>query len=245
MSVVVAVLGLTTVLCRSMGALALLAFGIGLLVINKHIRSSAVLCALLMLPPAYMLTRTQGWWDGQQMLDFAASIDVERADSLRGRLQDEDLLIERALERPVFGWGGWGRWRIRDEDTGRDLTSSDGMWVIVRGERGIVGLAVNTLVVLLPFLLLLKRVPARDWAHSAFAGPAVLAMLLLLWSIDNLFNAMHNPAFVMAAGGLSGLYLAYPQLMARYRAMQLQWLAMHQTARHGAFGLAQAADRGL
>jgi hypothetical protein len=37
---------------------------------------------------------------------------------------------------------------------------------------------------------------------------------------------MHNPIYIMAAGGLSGLYLAYPQLIARYRAMQQQHMLM-------------------
>jgi hypothetical protein len=227
MSLLIVGLGATTVLCRSMGALALLLLGLGLLFVNRHVRSGWLMAMVLLVPPAYMLARSQGWWDGQQLLDLSAKIDEERADSLRGRLLDENLLIERASEKPIFGWGGWGRWRVRDDETGEDMTSSDGMWVIVRGERGMFGLAANTLVVLLPFVLLLRRVPARDWTHPVFAAPAVLGMLLLMWSIDNLFNAMHNPVYVMAAGGLSGLYLAYPQLVARLQAMQRYAFAMH------------------
>jgi hypothetical protein len=242
MFMLVALLGATTVLCRSMGALALLLFGLGLLFVNRHVRSGALMALVLLLPPAYMLVRSQGWWDGHQLLELSARIDEERADSLRGRLLDENMLIERASEKPIFGWGGWGRWRVRNDETGEDMTSSDGMWVIVRGERGMVGLAAITLAVLLPFVLLMRRVPARDWAHPVFAGPAALAMLLLLWSIDNLFNAMHNPVYIMAAGGLSGLYLMYPHLLARQRAMwQQHSMAMQAAAVRQARAVASAA----
>lgn len=234
MMVLVPVLLGTTILCRSMGALALLGLGICLLFINQIVRSNVVLIVVLLVAPAYMLVRTQGWWDGQQLLNIAMSLNVERGESLAGRLRDEDLLIAKASERATFGWGGWGRWRVRDEYTGENMTSSDGMWVIVRGERGNVGLAVINIIVLLPIFLLLLRVPARSWSQAAYAGPAVLAMLLMMWSIDNLFNAMYNPVFTLAAGGLAGFYVAYPQLMARYRAMQQQQMAMMMMAQQQA-----------
>jgi hypothetical protein len=81
-------------------------------------------------------------------------------------------------------------------------------------------------MVILPFGLLLLRIRARDWSLAAFAAPAALAMLLLMWSVDNLFNAMHNPIYIIAAGGLSGLYLAYPRLLSQHRAMQQQYAMM-------------------
>jgi O-antigen ligase len=155
-------------------------------------------------------------------------IDAERAGSLTDRLGNEDLLTEHALKKPVFGWGAWGRWRVKDAD-GRDITVSDGMWIIVRGEKGLVGLTSVTLVILLPFLLLLMRVPARDWSQPAFAAPAAIATLLVLYSIDNLFNAMLNPLFILGAGGLSGLYVAFPRLQAMAR--QSQMAAMMQFQR--------------
>jgi hypothetical protein len=196
-----------------------------LLYAAKYLRSSIILAIVMLVTPAYMIVRIEGWWHGEQLVEISRSIDEERAISLQGRLDDEELLIERASEKSLWGWGGWNRWRVTNE-WGEKLTSSDGMWVIARGERGDFGLIANNLVVLLPFILLLLRVPAGNWASPMYAAPAALAMLLLLWSIDNLFNAMHNPIYIIAAGGLSGLYLAYPQLMARYGAMQRQYVAM-------------------
>jgi O-antigen ligase len=144
---------------------------------------------------------------------MAEMINEERADSIEGRLENEDMLIEKASLRPWFGWGGWGGWRVYDPKTGEDITVSDGMWVIALGEKGMVGLVSVTAVVLLPFALFLRRVPARYWSTAAGGAPAALALLLMLYSIDNLFNAMLNPIYLLAAGGLSGFYVAAPQLL--------------------------------
>ena len=245
-----AALAVTTIMCKSMGAIVLLAIGVAMLYCAKTLRTSVVLAIVMLITPTYMILRTQGWWDGHQLVEIANKIDVERGSSLQDRLNDEDQLIARASQRPMWGWGGWGRWRIKDEWTGENMTSSDGMWVIVRGERGNFGLAANTLIVMLPAVLFMLRVKARDWGTPMFAAPAVLAMMLILWSMDNLFNAMMNPMYVMAAGGLSGLYVIFPRLMARYRAMQQQYMnmmmmaqqqAMQQQARRMA-GMSGASD---
>jgi len=208
----VAVQTVITVMCKSTGALFLLALGLGALFINKSARSTALLVFVMSLTPVYMLVRAQGWWDGKQLIDVALMINQERADSIAGRLENEDILIAKASEKPVWGWGGWGRWRVYDS-RGNDITVSDGYWVIARGEKGMVGLASLTAIALVPFVLLLRRVPARDWANPAVAGASSLAMLLMLYSIDNLFNAMLNPIYMLAAGGLSSLYVMNPSFL--------------------------------
>ena len=220
-SVLVVALVVITVLCKSTGAIILLLLGLGILFANSALRSSVVLVIALSLTPLYMLARTQGLWDGRELVDVAKMISDERADSIEGRLDNEDQLIEKASKKPWFGWSGWGGWRVYDPKTGEDITVSDGMWVIARGEKGMVGLISVTCIVLLPFALLLRRIPARYWSTRAAGPPAALAMLLMLYSIDNLFNAMLNPIYLLAAGGLSGFYLMAPQLqrqMARSRA---------------------------
>lgn len=219
---------LVTVLCKSVGAIALLMLGLGILVANHVLKSNAMLIIALSLTPIYMFVRAEGWWSGSQLVDVARLINDERADSIEGRLQNEDMLIEKASAKPWFGWGGWGGWRVYDPVTGEDITVSDGMWVIARGERGMVGLASFTFAILLPFALLLRRIPARYWATPMGGPPAVLAILLLLYAIDNLFNAMLNPIYLLAAGGISGFYLAAPQL---FRAMAHASTARAQRAR--------------
>ncbi len=211
----------TCILCKSTGAILLLFMGMGLLLLNQRLRSTALLVLAVSIAPAYMAVRAYGMWDGQQLVELAELIDEDRASSLSGRLYNEDLLLEKAALKPIFGWGSWGRWRVYDEVTGKDITVSDGMWVIVRGERGLVGLVSITFLLLLPFLLLLRRCPARQWSHPMVAAPAALAMLLMLYSIDNLLNAMLNPIFVIGAGALSGFYLMYPAWVRHVHYLQM------------------------
>ena len=59
-----------------------------------------------------------------------------------------------------------------------------------------------TSALLLPVLVFLRRYPTRLWVHTAVAPSAALAVLVGLYMIDNLFNAMFNPIYVMSAGGL-------------------------------------------
>jgi hypothetical protein len=223
----------TTLLCKSSGAIGLLLLGLAALFMNRFTRSGVLLAVIVLITPAYMLARTGGWWSGEQLIDLAMMLDEERAASIMVRLDNEEQLIDKASQKPWFGWGGWGRWRITDEGTGEDLTKSDGMWIITRGERGMVGLVSMTVIVLLPFALLLRRVPAKRWGEPLFAAPVALVMLAVLWSIDNLLNAMFNPVYVLAIGGVAGLYIGFPQQMAalhRWR-QQIVALVLHRRAR--------------
>ena len=72
------------------------------------------------------------------MLDAANSISEERAESLRVRFDNEQQLLERASQRFLFGWGRWGRSRIYDE-YGKDISLTDGRWVITLGQFGVLG----------------------------------------------------------------------------------------------------------
>jgi O-antigen ligase len=237
------VLGLVivTIMCKSTGAIMLLALGLAVLFANKHIRSTALLLAIVVVAPIYMFVRAEGFWSGKQLIDLAAIVSEDRAESIEGRLENEDLLTAKAIQKPWFGWGGWGQWRVYDEDTGKDVTVSDGMWIIARGEKGLVGLASVTAVVLLPFILLLIRAPAGFWSHAWYGAPAALAMMLMLYSIDNLFNAMLNPIYLLAAGALSGLYLAYPRVIAQAQQAHARWVDYRQI-RHASHSRPLALD---
>jgi hypothetical protein len=56
-----------------------------------------------------------------------------------------------------------------------------------------------------PAGLVLYRIPVRLFAHPTFAGGAVLAVLTLLYAIDNLTNAMFNPLCAAGLGALACL----------------------------------------
>lgn len=198
-----------TVAVKSFGALLLFLLGVAVLFLTKWTRRSIFVLLLCLLPIFYLTTRVSGIWTGENLVEQFARIDEDRAESLRFRLDNEDILIDKALQAPIFGWGGWGRARVYDEE-GKDISVSDGQWIIVLGNLGIYGLTTMTAAILLPVFLLLKKIPASRWHEPASAPAAVLAIALAMYMIDALPNAMPNPTFMFLAGGLASLYLVSP-----------------------------------
>lgn len=204
MSLLVPVLLVTTVLCKATGALVLLFGGLAVLFLTKWVRSPVFLAGLIAVPIGYIAVRSTSNWSGRVLIDAAALVSEERARSLQGRLENEDILAEKAWQRPVVGWGGWGRSRVYDEK-GKDISTTDGIWIIAFGEHGLVGLVSIYALMLLPAVLLVWRVPAAQWAWPSFAPLVGLAVLLALVAVDQLLNGMPNPVFFLCAGGVSGV----------------------------------------
>jgi hypothetical protein len=199
------VLLVTTILCKSAGALALLAAGLGVLFVSKWTRSAFPMLCLMVVAPLYMGFRMSGHWSGEALASLSADVISEaRADSLRYRLRQEDMLSEKALQRPVFGWGGWGRNRVRD-DAGRDISVTDGLWIIALGNYGFVGLSSLTASLLTPALLAWWRLPVRSWATPALASTTALTVALTLYMIDSIPNGMVNPIFLLTAGAVGSV----------------------------------------
>ena len=194
----------TTLLCKSVNAIAVLALGTGALFLTKWLHRRTPLVVLLVLPWAYMCARASDLWSGRQLVELTAEyVSKERAESLEDRLLQEDLYSAKAYQRPLFGWGGWGRMRPIDEASGRELTC-DGMWTIALGSNGLVGLISWATWMMLPSLFLVLRYTIDDWLSPPFAVPGILGVLLILHTVDYLANGMENPLLALTAGGLAG-----------------------------------------
>jgi hypothetical protein len=198
------VLLITTVLCKSTGALLLMVGGGAALYLSALLRTKLILWGLVALAPCYLVARTAGLWDGSDVVETLSQYSEDRAQSLGFRIKHENMLIERAWERPVFGWGGWGRNRVHDEE-GNDISVTDGLWIIQLGTYGIVGLASLYAVMLLPLALLLLRYSTRSLLCPEMAAPLALGVLVTLFAIDGIPNAMVNPVFILTMGGLAGM----------------------------------------
>jgi hypothetical protein len=125
----------------------------------------------------------------------------ERAQSLEFRIDNEDMLVRKALERPWLGWGRWGRSRVYDEE-GRDLSVTDGLWIIVLGTGGVLALVAMTLFLSAPTVILLRRVPVACLSDPRLAGPLALTTALLLWQVDEILNGMIVPVYPMIVGAM-------------------------------------------
>jgi hypothetical protein len=148
---------------------------------------------------AYPVARPVGLLPLERIVSLAESFDPERAASLTTRLTNETVLLERANEKPVFGWAGFGRWRAYDE-SGRDTVISDGIWIIELGQRGWVGFLSFFGLLIYP-LFLLFRARRRKPLEMVQAGMAVILGGNLIYMLP---NSTLNPIAMLMAGALAG-----------------------------------------
>jgi len=183
----------TTILCKSLGALALLGAGIAALLAIKYFRWTGVLVVLAVLPVLFLTARIIDRRAGDPLLDLATMVNPERAESLQYRLVNEDILMEKALQQPLLGWG-WGRGRVKDA-YGNDRAVTDGMWIIYLGAYGLVGLGALYGALLLPPVLVARRVRKLGARSETLAPVLSLCAIAILFAIDTIPNSMINRFF--------------------------------------------------
>ena len=157
----------------------------------------AALIAALVL--TYPMARGAGLVPTSVVISLVEKIDTERADSLQFRLDNEDVLLAKATQRPVFGWGGWTRSRVFDE-RGRHTTITDGYWVIIFGEGGWVRYLAEMGLLCFPIIILGLR-------HSQYdVGPYTTGLVIVLVAnlVDLIPNAGISPVTWMIAGAIWG-----------------------------------------
>ena len=195
----------TTVLCKSTGAIALLIVGVFALWATKRAKKAWLVWMLIAFPCFYTSTRTFNIWSGRELVEFSAmTVGAERAQSFEFRLMNEDLLTQRALMRPFFGWGRFGGFMVMQGD-GKWATIVDGFWLITLGLGGIVALVTLVAMMLLPMVLTIRRFPASTWSDPEVGPAVVLALSLTLLMLDYLSNAMLNPIYALTMGGVLGV----------------------------------------
>lgn len=206
-STLVIALTVTTILCKSTGALILLTGGLGLLWFIRRTRVAFPFLLMCAIPVLYPIIRAGGMWDGTQLVALAKnSVGADRAQSLQFRFRNEDILADKAMRRAIWGWGRFGKSRVYDEN-GKDISTTDGLWIITLGISGIVGVSAVTLIYLLPGIYFWWRTQAADWSDPSFAAVAGFSVILVLYAIDNILNAMINPVITVAMGAVSGAML--------------------------------------
>lgn len=190
----------TLVLGKTLGALvlAMILVPVALFApVRIQLMFAAIMAGIVMLYPTL---RGAGLIPVDEVVTFFESAAPERAGSLRFRLHHEEVLLAHANERPLFGWSGWSRWRVFDPDTGRDLTVSDGFWVIMIGQTGWVGYVARFGLFCLPMMVFFLR-RKRMNIDVATAG---LCLVVLANLFDLLPNASDSPVFYLLVGALLG-----------------------------------------
>lgn len=203
---IVLYLGCIVFLCKSAGAL-LQAMMAAPLVAFARPKVMVLVAALVAgLAFAYPTLRTTPWMPLQGLVDTAMAISPERGRSLEFRLMNEEALLERAMERPIFGWGGWGRPLFYDPYSGRLASVPDGQWVIWLGARGIFGYMAQFLLLLTPIYAMLRAMPGgrRPPREPELVVLGCLSLMLAMNLLDLIPNATLTPLTWLTAGTLLG-----------------------------------------
>lgn len=196
----------TLALCKCTGTLFLLVLGTACVFLARAGFLRWGMAILILYVPAYMTSRGIGLVNADDFTNAMARIvsDPDRIDSLRARLEQEDILCKRALQHPAIGWGPWGEFQVNEHGE-RLVNATDGLWVILFGKFGLIGLGSFTLLLLLPAGLMVWRLPGRTFGSRQLLPIVALSLVLLLYAIDSLMNAMPNPVFIVIAGAVSSV----------------------------------------
>lgn len=199
-------MAITFVMCKSAGAIILVLIGTAALYLCRWFRTGLPVLILCLVVPSYVLVRVSGLWDGANMVQLVeTTVNRERAASLEYRLLNEELLMIHAREQWAFGWAGWGR-AIPFREGSSDLkVVPDGLWIIILGQNGVWGVMWMIVGLTLPSVLFAIYCPRQVWNHPQVGPATIIAIVLMLYAIDMLPNAMMNPLYALAGGGLTAL----------------------------------------
>jgi len=202
---VVMFLGVMLILCKSVGSVIYAAIILSAIYFAKPTRQVKVACFLVMLAVSYPILRVAELVPIYEMVEVAESISEDRAQSLNFRFRNEEMLLSKAMQRSFFGWGSWGRNRVYDH-RGKDISVTDGRWVITLGIFGLFGYIAEFGLLALPVFRcarVMRKIDSRR-------GRIVLSALVLLLAI-NMVDLLPNSTITPFSWLLAGTLLGYAE----------------------------------
>lgn len=190
---------MTLVLGKTFGALLIAVLVLPVLLLLPFrlqiLAAAAVATAITVFPVLRANDLVPTTW----VVENLRKVAPDRVGSLEFRLKHEDILLAKANERPLFGWGGWNRGRVFDEQ-GRDISVTDGEWIISFARGGWVRYIADFGLLSYAIFALAIR-----WRRFELApATAVLSVVLAAQMIDLIPNATMTSVTLLMAGALAG-----------------------------------------
>jgi hypothetical protein len=201
-AVILAYLAFVLVLCKSLGVLVYASiFGplVGWAKSKLIVRIATLLVGIGLL---YPLLRIEQVFPDKLLVALVRDFNEDRANSLETRFEQEKQLLDRSSQRPVFGWGRYGRSRVYDE-YGKDISLTDGLWIITVGQFGIVGFLAQFCLLGLPVFRAAASVKFAETVRDKLLL-ATLSLMVALSLIEQLPNSSLSPWNWLLAGSLLG-----------------------------------------
>jgi hypothetical protein len=199
---ITAYLGVVLVLCKTLSDVIYAAVLLPLVRFATPKMQAKIALVLVSVALLYPTLRVMDLIPTDTALSFAASVSAERANSLKVRFTNEDHLLQHESQRFWFGWGRFGRNRIYDP-SGKDVSLTDGTWIITMGQFGFIGFAAIFGLLAYPVF---RAASAFKYAASNNAKVFLAAVTLIL--AINIFDLLPNsplrPWTWLLAGALLG-----------------------------------------
>jgi hypothetical protein len=201
--VITAYLGVALLLCKSLGSFVYAAVAVPLVRFTSPRLQLRIAVALVSVALLYPILRATDLIPTTHLVALATSVSEERAQSLKFRFEQEQELLDHAWKRFSFGWGRFGRNRVYDEESGRDLSVTDGRWIITMGQFGFFGFLAEFGLLALPVFRAAASLRYTNSTQDQLFL-ATLALILSINVIDLLPNASLTPFSWLIAGTLLG-----------------------------------------
>ena len=195
-------LGAVLILCKSAGALIYAIVGGVILRWLKPIVQVRIAIFLVSIAISYPILRAADYFPDKQLVEFAATFNQERADSLKFRFDQEEQLLARASQRFLFGWGRYGRSRVYEE-SGQDTSVTDGLWIVTLGQFGLAGFLAQFGLIVLPVFRSITALQRVGLPREKILL-ASLALIVAITVVEQLPNASLSPWNWLLVGALLG-----------------------------------------
>ena len=196
---------LVLALCKSIASIVYGFAGFLLIKMTSPKTQLRVARILVLIALLYPVMNTMNNFQHQKMLmaDWVASINPDRGQSLAFRFNNEHELLEHASKRFFFGWGTWGRNRIYDKDLSKDISVTDGRWIVTLGQFGWFGFIAEFGLMALPVFRAMSafKFTMLEGERSILAAHALLVGVIM---INQLLNSSLAPWLWLLMGGLMG-----------------------------------------
>jgi hypothetical protein len=192
------------VLAHSLGALIYGVLGLSVLWLTKTRTQTRVAAVIAVLAFSYPVARATGLVPVDDINAFnKAKFGAERADSLGLRLSEEEWLMNHAMSRMVFGWGGYARGFRHDPITGQNTSTTDGVWAMEISINGAFGFITLFGMILLPAWR--GRAISRKVEPEDRPLVACLALIAAIYGFELIPNSSSDPYLTFLVGVLAGI----------------------------------------
>jgi hypothetical protein len=200
---ITAYLSFVLLTCKSGGALVYGAVLVPLVRLASPRWQLRVACVLITVVLSYPILRIMDVFPTNLFLDVAAAVSKDRSDSLKVRFDQEDQLLERAWQRVWMGWGRFGRNRVFDAESGKDVSITDGYWIITVGVFGLIGFGARFGLLA---LAVFRAAGALKYARTTREKRhlAALALIVAINIVDLVPNSTISPWTWLLVGALVG-----------------------------------------